>query len=86
MRKGAPRPLEIESPSLRRRARPSPALRQDVQTFRRFGVPRTTARTRWMLGFHRRLVRTCECETLLPKLGCLPQTSQTEAMIFSSIR
>ena len=33
------------------------------------------------VGFHRRLVRTWECETLLPKMGPLPQTSQTAATV-----
>src|SRR6516164_8784274 len=56
---------------------------QEVQTFRRFGVPDTTARTVWMLGFQRRRVRRCECETLLPKPGLLPHTSQTEATVRS---
>src|SRR5215467_9117637 len=56
---------------------------QDVQTFRRLGVPDTTARTVWMFGFQRRRVRTCECETLLPKPGPLPQMSQTEATVRS---
>src|ERR1700678_4076228 len=36
-----------------------------------------------MFGFQRRRVRRCECETLLPKPGPLPHTSQTEAMIRS---
>ena len=58
-----------------------PALRQDVHTLRRLGAPLTRARTRWMLGFHRRLVRTWECETLLPKMGPLPQTSHTAATV-----
>ena len=58
-----------------------PALRQDVHTFTRFGVPPTTVRTRWMFGLHRRLARTCECETLYPKLGCLPQISQVAATV-----
>ena len=58
-----------------------PALRQDVHTLRRLGAPPTRARTRWMLGFHRRLVRTWECETLLPKMGPLPQTSHTAATV-----
>src|SRR5690625_3278421 len=58
-----------------------PALRQEVHTFRRFGVPATTARTRWMLGFQRRLVRRCECEMLWPKPGPLPQTSQLAATV-----
>ena len=56
-----------------------PALMQEVHTFRRLGVPDTIARTVWMFGFQRRRVRTCECDTLLPKPGPLPQTSQTEA-------
>src|SRR5215469_8180449 len=56
---------------------------QEVQTFRRLGVPDTTARTVWMLGFQRRRVRRCECETLLPKPGLLPHTSQTEATVRS---
>ena len=47
----------------------------------RLAVPFTLVRTRWMFGFHRRLVRTWECETLLPKLGCLPQTSQVAATV-----
>jgi fatty acid kinase len=32
-----------------------------------------------MLGLKRRGVRRCECETLLPNPGPLPQMSQTEA-------
>src|SRR5579871_5433141 len=52
---------------------------QEVHTFMRLGVPDTIARTVWMFGFQRRRVRTCECDTLLPKPGPLPQTSQTEA-------
>src|SRR5688572_4367872 len=53
---------------------------QPVQTCRRFGVPSTMARTRWMFGFHRRFVRRCEWLTFMPKLGCFPQISQTAAM------
>lgn len=34
-----------------------------------------------MFGFQRREVRTCECETLLPKLGCLAHTSQVDATV-----
>ena len=60
-------------------------FRHLVHTFRRLGVPLTRARTRWMFGFHRRLVRTCECDTLLPKPGPLPHTSQTAATMFSSV-
>ena len=63
-----------------------PALRQLVQTFRRFGAPLTRARIRWIFGFQRRLVRTCECETCLPKPGPLPQTSHTEATVISFAR
>src|SRR5438874_5326880 len=51
----------------------------EVQAFSFFGVRPITARTVWMLGFQRRLVRRCECETLLPKPGPLPQTSQLAA-------
>ena len=58
-----------------------PALRQEVQTFTRLGVPATTARTRWMFGFQRRFVRMWECEMLCPKPGPLPQTSQLAATV-----
>lgn len=34
-----------------------PALMHEVQALSRFGVPLTTARTRWMFGFQRRDVR-----------------------------
>ena len=54
---------------------------QPVQTFIRVGVPPTTARTRWMFGFQRRLVRRWECETFMPNDGFLPQISQTDAMM-----
>ena len=37
-----------------------PARRHPVQTLTRLGVPFTSARTRWMFGFQRRLVRRCE--------------------------
>lgn len=37
-----------------------PALMHDVQTDTRRGDPPTTARTRWMLGFQRRLLRRWE--------------------------
>ena len=57
-----------------------PARMQDVQTLMRFGEPPTSARTRWMFGSQRRLVRRWECETFIPKFGFLPQTSQTAAM------
>ena len=57
-----------------------PARMHDVQTLMRFGVPAMSARTRWMFGSQRRLVRRWECETFIPKFGFLPQTSQTAAM------
>src|SRR5580765_2480370 len=63
-----------------------PALRHEVQTLSRLGVTPaspTRARTRWMLGFQRRLVRRWECEMLCPKLGPLPQTSQLAATGYS---
>lgn len=56
-----------------------PALRHEVHTYTRFGAPATTARTRWMFGFQRRLVRRWECEMECPKPGPLPQTSQFAA-------
>jgi hypothetical protein len=60
-----------------------PALRQEVHTLTRLGVPPTSVRTRWMLGFQRRLVRTWECEIECPKPGPLPQTSQVAATVAS---
>lgn len=62
-----------------------PALRQEAQTERRLGVPSTIARTLWMLGFQRRLVRRCECETEYPQTGPLPQISQVAATIVSLV-
>ena len=53
---------------------------QPVHTLRRVGVPFTNARMRWMFGFQRRLVRTCECDTDMPHEGRFPQTSHTDAM------
>ncbi len=44
------------------------------------GEPSTRARTRWMLGFQRRLVRRWEWLTLMPNDGFLPQISHTAAM------
>src|SRR5262245_40157849 len=52
----------------------------DVQALTRFGAPLTIARTRWMFGFHRRLVRRCEWLTAMPNDGFLPHTPQTDAM------
>src|SRR5690606_17686288 len=63
-----------------------PALRQEVHTLTRLGVPPTIARTRWMFGFQRRLVRMWECETLCPKPGPLPQTSQLAATVSPECR
>ncbi len=55
----------------------------DVQTEIRFGVPFTSARTRWMFGFQRRFVRRCECDTRIPNPGDFPQISQTAATTFT---
>ena len=57
-----------------------PDLMQPVQTFTRLAEPFTNARTRWMFGFQRRLVRIWECDTLRPHDGCFPHISQTEAI------
>lgn len=57
-----------------------PALMHDVQTFKRVGDPFTSARTRWMLGFQRRLFRRWENVTDLPNQGFLPQMSHTAAI------
>jgi hypothetical protein len=57
-----------------------PAFRHDVQTLSLRGVPFTTARTFWILGFHRRGERRCEWDTLMPNPGFFPQMSQTAAM------
>ena len=53
---------------------------QPVQTFMRLVDLPTTARTRWMLGFQRRLVRRWEWLRDLPNQGFLPQISQTDAI------
>ena len=60
-----------------------PALRQPVQTLRRFGVPLTLARTRWMLGSKRRFVILRDQGRLFPKPGFLAQMSQTAATVHS---
>ena len=57
-----------------------PARMQEVHTCSRRGLPPTMARTRWMLGFHRRFVRRCEWLTLIPNEGRFPQTSHTDAI------
>src|ERR1700676_3728699 len=56
-----------------------PARMQDVHTCNRRGEPFTSARTRWMLGSQRRLVRRWEWLRFIPNDGCLPQTSHTAA-------
>ena len=56
-----------------------PARMQEVHTCRRRGEPLTSARTRWMLGSQRLLVRRWEWLRFIPNDGCLPQTSQTAA-------
>jgi hypothetical protein len=61
-----------------------PAFRHEVQTWTRFGVPLTTARTFCTFGFQRRRVRRCEWLSRMPKFGRLPQISQTDAMIETS--
>ena len=57
-----------------------PAFKHFAQTLTRLGVPFTSARTRWMLGSHRRGERRWEWETCIPKNGVFPQMSQTAAM------
>ncbi len=59
-----------------------PDRMHDVQTWRRRGDPSTSARTFWMLGFQRRLVRRWEWLMLIPNDGFLPHTSHTAAMTF----
>ncbi len=51
-----------------------------MQTFIRLRLlcPRRAC-TVWMFGFHRRLVRRCECDTDFPKPGPFAHTSQTAA-------
>src|SRR5580704_10790501 len=58
----------------------------EVQTCRRLGAPLTTARTRWMFGSHRRLVRRWEWETFMPNEGFLPQISHTAAIGVTLLR
>ena len=57
-----------------------PERMHDVQTLRRLGDPFTTARTRWMLGSQRRLVRRWEWLIFIPNDGFFPHTSHTAAM------
>ena len=58
-----------------------PDFKQPVQTLTRLADPPMRARTRWMLGFQRRLVRRWECDTDMPHEGFFPHTSHTEAMV-----
>ena len=57
-----------------------PDRMHDVQTWRRLGDPFTRARTLWILGSQRRLVRRWEWLMFIPNDGFLPQTSHTAAM------
>ena len=83
MREGRPRWGGLRKADLSREVRQTretlPALMHEVHTLSFFGVLPTIARTVWMLGFQRRLVRRCECELEWPKPGPLPQTSQLAA-------
>jgi len=56
-----------------------------VQTFILFGVPLITTLTRWVFGFHWRLVLICEWLYFLPKLMPFPQTSHLAMIILLSI-
>ena len=56
-----------------------PARMHEVHTWSRLGEPLTIARTRWMFGFQRRLMRRWEWLIDMPNEGCFPQTSQTAA-------
>src|SRR3984957_6127883 len=49
-------------------------------TCSRLGAPSTIARTRWMFGSQRRLVRRWEWLTFMPNEGFLPQMSHTAAI------
>ena len=62
------------------------AAGHEVHAFTRCLLPpeRVTARTDWMFGSQRRLVRRWECETDIPKPGPFPQMSHTAAMKNSS--
>lgn len=80
-----PAGTELNRPGCETRCQPRatlPAFRQEVHTLTRFLLPPgwLTARTDWMFGFHRRLVRRWECDTDLPKPGPFPQTSHTAAI------
>jgi hypothetical protein len=77
---GYPRPQPLNRPAQPRET--FPALRQEVHTLTRFLLPPglLTARTVWMFGSQRRLVRRWECDTDLPKPGPFPQISHTAAI------
>jgi len=62
-----------------------PALRHEAQTFLRFVCPLISVRIFWIFGFQRRRVARFEWETLLPKLGALPQISHTEDTLFTPL-
>ena len=53
---------------------------QEVHTWSLRGEPLTMARTLWMFGFQRRLVRRWEWLMLMPNDGRFPHTSQTAAI------
>src|SRR6266542_6068458 len=53
----------------------------EVQTLRRTGLRPSRIRIRWTFGFQRRGLRLCEKLTDIPKPGCLPQMSQTAAIV-----
>src|SRR6185437_8814837 len=61
--------------------RTRPARMQAVQTRTCFRAPSTTALTRRKFGFHRRRRRLLAWLIVLPKLGFLPQISQTSAIV-----
>ncbi len=51
-----------------------------MHTVTRLGAPFTTTRILCTFGFHLRRVRRWEWEMLFPKIGALPQMSQTDAI------
>jgi hypothetical protein len=58
-----------------------PERMQSVQTRMCFRAPLTTALTRRRLGFQRRRVTLWAWLIVFPKLGFLPQSSQTNAIV-----
>ena len=80
IRTGHRRRFDVDAVGERQPRTTLPAFRHEVHTLSLRTVPGPTwARTGWMFGFHRRCVRRCECETLIPKPGPLPHTSHTAA-------